>query len=213
MKKINDHQAVHHISANLSVPGYRPREWVTRAIWQWEEPTQRLVVVYEDVDDEEFPSRDDYVRGTSTALYTYEALEEVGGVAQTKVTWTQKVGAGMKIPNFVQKRQGVAGLMRLGKMREKFDKSLAVDAARSLRLVAAIQNHEEQYTEEEEEILRVGKMRLELFRDGTTKVKKAKSLTPTVKNEIAFKKGDPLGWGRSETLVRATKEEVSAASE
>jgi hypothetical protein len=73
-----------------------------------------------------------------------------------------------------------------------------------------IQNHDEQYTKEEEAILRVGMARLELFTNGTTKVKKAKSLTPTVKNEIAFKEGDPLGWGRSETLVRATKEEILA---
>jgi hypothetical protein len=42
------------------------------------------------------------------------------------------------------------------------------------------------------------------------KVKKAKSPTPTVKNEIAFEDGDPLGWGRSETLVRARKEEILA---
>jgi hypothetical protein len=74
-----------------------------------------------------------------------------------------------------------------------------------------IQNHDALYTEAEVKILRVGMARLELFTNGTAKVKKAKSLTPTVKNEIAFKEGDPLGWGRSETLVRAPKEEVRCA--
>jgi hypothetical protein len=98
-------------------------------------------------------------------------------------------------------------------MRKRFDKSQAIDAASNLRVVATIQNHDEPYTETEEEILKVGMSRLELFTKSTAKAKKAKSLTPTVKNEIAFKEGDPLGWGRSETLVRATKEEVSAASE
>jgi hypothetical protein len=98
-------------------------------------------------------------------------------------------------------------------MRKRFDKSPAIDAASSLRLVTLIQNQDDPYTEKEEEILGVGMARLELFTNGTAKVKKAKSLTPTVKNEVAFKEGDPLGWGRSETLVRATKEEVSAASE
>ena len=97
-------------------------------------------------------------------------------------------------------------------MRKRFDKSVAIDAAGSLRLVTMIQNHDEPYTQEEEELLRVGMTRLELFRSGNAKVKSAKSLTPSVKNEITFKEGDPLGWGRSETLVRATKEEVSAAS-
>jgi hypothetical protein len=95
-------------------------------------------------------------------------------------------------------------------MRKRFDKSPVIDAASNLRLVTMIQNHDEPYTEKEEEILEFGMARLELFRNGTTKVKKAKSLTPTVKNEVAFKEGDPLGWGRSETLVRATKEEVLA---
>ena len=98
-------------------------------------------------------------------------------------------------------------------MRKRFDQSLAIDAASNLRVVTMIQNHDEQYTKEEEVILRVGMARLELFTNGTTKVKTVKSLTPTVKNEIAFKEGDPLGWGRSETLVRATKEEVSVASD
>jgi hypothetical protein len=97
-------------------------------------------------------------------------------------------------------------------MRKRFDQSPAIDAASNLRLATMIQNHDEPYTEEEEENLKVGMTRLELFTKSTAKVKKAKSLTPTVKNEIAFKEGDPLGWGRSETLVRATKEEVRAAS-
>jgi hypothetical protein len=73
-----------------------------------------------------------------------------------------------------------------------------------------IQNHDAPYTEKEEEIVKAGMSRVELFRKGTAKVKKAKSLAPSVKNEIAFKEGDPLGWGRSETLVRATKEEILA---
>jgi hypothetical protein len=95
-------------------------------------------------------------------------------------------------------------------MRKRFDQSPAIDAASNLRLVTMIQCHDDPYTEAEEEILRVGMASLKLFTNGAAKVKKAKTPTHTVKNETAFKEGDPLGWGRSETLVRATKEEILA---
>jgi hypothetical protein len=94
-------------------------------------------------------------------------------------------------------------------MRKRFDKSPAIDAASNLRLVTTIQNSEEPYTEAEEELLRNGEAKFALF-GGNAKTKKAKSPTPTVKNEISFKEGDHLGWGRSETLVRARKEEILA---
>jgi hypothetical protein len=95
-------------------------------------------------------------------------------------------------------------------MRKRFDQSPAIDAASNLRLATMIQNHDEPYTAEEEEILRVGMSHFVTFEATGAKVKKAKSPTPTVKNEVAFKKGDPLGWGRSEALVRARKEEIIA---
>jgi hypothetical protein len=94
-------------------------------------------------------------------------------------------------------------------MRKRFDKGPAIDAASNLRVVAMIQDHNEPYTEAEEELLRNGEAKFALFRDNA-KAKKAKALTPNVKNEIAFKEGDPLGWGRSEALVRASKEEILA---
>jgi hypothetical protein len=94
-------------------------------------------------------------------------------------------------------------------MRKRFDQSPAIDAASNLRLVTMIQDHGEPYTDKEEELLRNGEAKFNLFRDNA-KAKKAKAPTPTIKNEIAFEDGDPLGWGRSETLVRARKEEILA---
>jgi hypothetical protein len=94
-------------------------------------------------------------------------------------------------------------------MRKCFDKSPAIDAAKNSSLVTMIQNHDDAYTEKEEELLRNGEAKFALFRDNT-KVNKAKSPTPAVKSEIAFEDGDPLGCGRSETLVRARKEEILA---
>jgi hypothetical protein len=95
-------------------------------------------------------------------------------------------------------------------MRKRFDKSPAIDAASSLRLVTMIQNHDEPYTEVEGALLRDSTSHFATFEANGAKVKKAKSPTPTVKNEITFEEGDPLGWGRSEALVRARKEEVLA---
>jgi hypothetical protein len=95
-------------------------------------------------------------------------------------------------------------------MRKRFDKSVAIDAASNLRLVTMIQNHDEPYTEAEEKMLRTGMPHFATFEAIGAKAKKAKSPTPTVKNQIAFEDGDPLGWGRSETLVRARKEEILA---
>jgi hypothetical protein len=95
-------------------------------------------------------------------------------------------------------------------MRERFDKSLAMDAAGRLRLLPMIRNHDKPYTEEEDALLRAGYARLAMFETAGTKAKEAKAPTPTVKNEIAVFKSGGLGWGRSETLVRATKEEILA---
>jgi hypothetical protein len=95
-------------------------------------------------------------------------------------------------------------------MRKRFDKSDAIDAANNLRLVSMIRNHNGSYSEEEKEIFRKGMARLELFKGGSSSVtvKKVKAQARFVKTEIAFEEGDPLGWGRSETLVRASKEQV-----
>ena len=97
-------------------------------------------------------------------------------------------------------------------MRKRFDESLAIDAASNLRLVTMIQNHDEPYTEAEEKMLRTGMPHFATFEAIGAKAKKAKAPTLAVKNEIAFEDGDPLGWGRSETLVRARKEEILAYS-
>jgi hypothetical protein len=231
--EVNDHQHVYHVVVDMSIPGFLPRQFVSRVVWKWGEDKTELKVALDHVHHDGFAERKEYLRACTTTLVKYTQEAKLRGINQTKVTWTQQVDLGGAIPKWVQNRQGVSNFMYaiehasyfaharhlpapcdryLSTMRKRFDRSLEIDAARNLRLVSGIQNHDEPYTEAEEEIVRVGMERLEMFRNGTTKVKKAKSLTPTVKNEIAFKEGDPIVWGRSETLVRATKEEVNAAA-
>ncbi|GMI28241.1 hypothetical protein TeGR_g4461, partial [Tetraparma gracilis] len=198
--KINDHQNVFHVVFDLSIPRFLPRQWVTKIVWKWAADKKALTVVVDDVKHGEFPERKEYLRAASTHEWTYRQEAKAGELPQTKVTYTVQVDVGGAIPKWAQNRKSISQLMYLSVMRKRFDKSPAIDAASNLRLVTMIQNHDEVYTEKEEEILKVGMARLELFTKSTAEVKKAKSLTPTVKNEIAYKEGDPLGWGRSETL-------------
>ena len=96
-------------------------------------------------------------------------------------------------------------------MRKRFDKSPAVDAASNLRLATMIQNHDEPYTEEEEEILRSGMSHFATF--DSQKGKELKMDSALTKAKIAFEKGDGHAWGWAKTTVRASPTEVRARAE
>jgi hypothetical protein len=86
-------------------------------------------------------------------------------------------------------------------MRKRFDKSPAIDAANSLRLVTLIQNHDEPYTEEEEEILRVGVSHFAAF--DSQKGKTLKMPSALTKADIAYEKNSSIAFGWATTTVRA----------
>jgi hypothetical protein len=71
-----------------------------------------------------------------------------------------------------------------------------------------VQNHDEPYTEEEEELLRNGVGRFELF--DTQGAKELKMVSPLTKAKIALEKGDGHAWGWAKTTVRASSTEVRA---
>ena len=93
-------------------------------------------------------------------------------------------------------------------MRKRFDKSPAIDAASKLRMVAMIQNHDEPYTEEEEEILRTGVAHFATF--DSQKGKELKMDSALTKAKIAFEKGDGHAWGFAKATVRASPTQVRA---
>jgi hypothetical protein len=93
-------------------------------------------------------------------------------------------------------------------MRKRFDKSPAIDAASSLRLTTMIQNHDEPYTKEEEEILRAGVAHFATF--DLQKGKELKMDSAMTKAKIAFKKGDGHAWGWAKTTLRASPEQILA---
>jgi hypothetical protein len=86
-------------------------------------------------------------------------------------------------------------------MRKRFDKSPAIDAASGLRLVAAIQNHDEPHTEEEEEILRSSIAHFSLFEGQKGKELKLASKLTTAK--VAFEANSSIAFGWATTTVRA----------
>jgi hypothetical protein len=93
-------------------------------------------------------------------------------------------------------------------MRKRFDKSLRIDAASNLRMATMIQNHDEPYTEKEEEILRTGVAHFATF--DSQKGKELKMASALTEAKIAFKEGDGRAWGWAKTTVRASPEQVLA---
>ena len=93
-------------------------------------------------------------------------------------------------------------------MRKRFDKSPTIDVASNLRLVDMIQNHNEAYTEKEEEILEDGRKMFGVFAHQKSKATKMTSLATQAK--IAYKPGDKQAFGWATTTVRASSQEVLA---
>ncbi|GMI25215.1 hypothetical protein TeGR_g3083 [Tetraparma gracilis] len=127
LKKINDHQDIFHVVYDLSIPTFLPRQFVSRIVWKWAADKKELTVVANSVEHTDFPERKKYQSASSTVMVKYKQEADVGGIPQTKVTWTQQVDLGGRIPKWVQNRQGVGQLMYLSRMRKRFDRSLELD--------------------------------------------------------------------------------------
>ena len=85
-------------------------------------------------------------------------------------------------------------------MRKRFDKSPAIDAASNLRLVTMIQNHDEPYTEREDEILQIGVSNISKF--DALKGAELKMSSPSTKAKIAYERGDRCAGGWAKTTGR-----------
>lgn len=84
------------------------------------------------------PSSRRYVRATTTQLHTFQTLPSIGdGLPQTRITTTQHLDLEGFLPAFVQNKQGVSQLMRLSRMRKRFDQSTRVDEDKRRRLLGS----------------------------------------------------------------------------
>ncbi|GMI22418.1 hypothetical protein TeGR_g13348, partial [Tetraparma gracilis] len=211
LKKINDHQNIFHVVYDFSIPTFLPRQFVVRIVWKWDEDKQELTVVADSVEHTDFLERKEYLRASCTGICTYKQEAEVGKIPQTKVTWTQQLDLGGRIPKWAQNRQGVGTLMYLSKMRERFDQSLELEGKKRGELVKMIRRHGRdgvEYSEEEEKIMAEGKTWFKAF-DGL-KSKDVAMRSPQSKGKVAYEKGDSRVWGWSTATLRASPEELLA---
>jgi len=205
--KENDHSGVFYFCKDFHIPGGKLRDGVQRLVFKWMSAST-LEIHSGRVDHGQFPIRDGVVRTTNAVVYKYERFEPVGGVPQTRVTFSQQADMGGLLPTFVVNQQAPKQLVHLSKMRKQFDKSLEIDGAARAQNVGLIADHMEQYSEEETALLEEGEKHFADFKE--MKVKSMTMTSPLTTGEIAFKKKDSQTWGRATTTVRARPEEVLA---
>ena len=203
----NQHKNIYQVVYDLGIPGFLPREAVQAVIWK-RKGSDKLEVIADSVEHVDFPTRSEYVRATSTVLYEYEKLNDVGNTPQTRITYTMQADLGGSIPNFAVNKQLVGFLMYLSTMRKRFDRSAVIDRESRKAIVDAIRRHSDAYSEEENEIINAGLDYFTLFEG--EKAKTLKMVSPLTSAKIAFKTGDSHAWGWSSTVVRASPEEILA---
>ena len=151
VKLINDHCMYYASTRDLKVPTFKHREWRAKAVWK-KEGENRIEVVYDDTNDLDEEVRTEYqaliyspalthtsaqhprdkniVAGSSRTTWEYERLEDVEGIAQTKVTFVSRVDIGGVVPNIVMNKLSKSVAKTLVLMRKKFDRSLDIDKSR-----------------------------------------------------------------------------------
>jgi hypothetical protein len=208
---VNQHCYIYNVVLDLQIPGFQPREWLLRQVWKWREDskTQLDLCVENHGDPLNYPLNPKYVRAKGYPHLTFEKLEPIGQIPQTRVTYTQGIDVGGSVPKWIVSRGGVRQLMKLSTMRKRFDKSQEIDAANRARIVAVIKNHAGSYSDEENMIVEEGETLFIRFKEnrGATLLKMS---SPLAIAKVAFKDGDPLGWGWARTTIRAEPEEVQA---
>jgi len=99
--------------------------------------------------------------------------------------------------------------MHVSKMRQQFDKTLDIDGATRTQNVGLIMGHVEQYSEEENVLLKEGETHFTDFQE--MKPKSLKMASPLTTGEFAFKEKDSHAWGRATKTVSARPKEVLAS--
>jgi hypothetical protein len=214
---IDAHTNIYRVVYELGIPGFRPREWVTRQTWKWE-GADKLVVVYTSIlDDDIYPLSPAFVRAISKGYFMYERLEATPcGVPQTLLKTTQRVDLCGAMPKFVINNSVVGQLSYLSLTRKHFDKSLEVDTNSRARIVDVLTRHldEAVYLTEETKTLDDADANFVLFdqmqvADEKT-IKKLKTKSTLLRAKLAHHKGNHSASGWAVTEVRANVRDVMA---
>ncbi|GMI52487.1 hypothetical protein TeGR_g11976, partial [Tetraparma gracilis] len=178
------HTQIYRRLIELPIPGITPREFVSQQTWEWENE-KTLHVVYNDAEIPEHPElTSKFARGSVQVLQTYDWLDPVNGVPQTRVTWLQRANFRVLIsaPERLMRKSVAKRLQWLVTMRKKFDHSEDLDRAKRRALEsAAVQP--QVYTKEDDEIINSGLKQFEIFGSEARNRSTIKGLSPTVTNE------------------------------
>ena len=205
--KQSSHRHTQRIRWTLAIFALAPREWVLAWVWKWKDPST-LEVFVESVEHSDFPLSSKYVRCSVSGLFCLEVLPSVENVKRTRLTRTQKTDLRGVIPRRLVARGAIKQLTFQSVMRKQFDKTLEIDGAARTRNMVLIMEHTDEYTEKENQILDVGKVRFSVF--GSTRAKTIGMTSPLTTAKIAYEQGDNHAWGWATTSVRARPEEVLA---
>ncbi|GMI28709.1 hypothetical protein TeGR_g6547, partial [Tetraparma gracilis] len=216
--EVNDHHKLFH--RVFKIPVLKAREMLTRIVWRWEDAElPRLVVYSKSVALPHIPPDPSCVLMDQTNIWTFQELPPSNGVPSTRMELIQQVDLKGAIPKQLVNKEAANHLSLISHYREFLSRSAQLDTLQRGDIMAAMKLEREargdgeiRLGEEEEEIIKLGLERLKVFEPGGAvgKVRSVKSPNATVKNSIAFKKGDPLAWGRSKCAIRAPKEDILA---
>jgi hypothetical protein len=156
----NDHDYTLHLVRDDPALGRSAREFVTRTVWRWESESVLLVATKDASNENRYPVRASPVRGSITQLEKFERLEPIGAAPQTRITWTRQVQLGGGAPKKALAANTVKELAHASDMRVGYDKSPAIDAASRVEIEKMIKSHRQEYTFEEEGMVRAGIARL-----------------------------------------------------
>jgi hypothetical protein len=212
LDRTSSHHSIFHFIKDLNVVGFMPREWIFRSVWKWQD-AKTLLTAYEHFPDQPgFEVNPKYLRGISSMVfYKYEKLPPLGGMPQTRASFTQQVDLGGAIPRFVVDKAGVKQLMYLSTMRKRFDKSLEIDGVNRASIVEMINNHaDEEYTEEEESTVADGISAIQAFKANPKKRQTSMKHDAIAKHELLVEEKNKATWGLATTIVHASAEEVLA---
>jgi hypothetical protein len=93
LTKINEHDYVYAFARNYA-SGFQPRDLVMRVVWKWLNESTLVIASESFVDQENYPTRDGFVRASTTVLAKLKRLDPIGAVPQTHMTYTQQVNLG-----------------------------------------------------------------------------------------------------------------------
>jgi hypothetical protein len=204
--RCNDHCTVQYSAYHLGL-GLTTREGYTKMLWEKMDENTMLVAYEPCEPTAAFDHKEQgWVTAKFTTLLRFERLPPVGDVAQTRVSFRVHTNLGGLIPPKFVNAQGIGLLMHVSRMRLKFDKSAEIDAASRTRIVNVIQNHADEYSEEEDGAIKDGMGYFAMFEDENSKELALEFRSTFAK--IAYKEGDNCAWGWASATVRATPEEI-----